>query len=381
VLDVAASLSHLQQQQQQQLGQQAQWAPAGLMFGSQPAAAAASTAATTATKEGRADAGVGKRRRVSDATADDASATANAGSARAAANAAAAVAAAAMASDLSQAELLRRAFSSGGGGAAATDEIAGFAAEKDAENAAIQKEAAALDAAAAAATRSKYSRMPAAPGAGSRPGSSGSGGAEAGASGWGFWAGEGAGTPAEQAAREEAARLARRRGGGGSRAPPAAPQSSLAAALAHPQSSSSARGSTGPRAAGTGVALPRAFVGTRRDATLSTVLLSERVDAKLGSYQAATAPRPFASVAQYEKAMRQPIGQEWNTLGAARDLTAPEWTTRAGLIIQPIRPGKQKLQQEAGHESSEGPAGPALASVHRSAVAIAGKGSNKKRAR
>ena len=130
-----------------------------------------------------------------------------------------------------------------------------------------------------------------------------------------------------------------------------------------------------------GAPLPRAFVGGRKDAALSTVLLTERVDSRLGAFQSAAPPRPFASAAQYERAMRQPLGQEWNTLATARELTQPEWTSRAGLIIQPLKAGGR--EEEGAEEEPEGasapPPGPAMASLHRSAVAVAGKGKGKGR--
>ena len=82
--------------------------------------------------------------------------------------------------------------------------------------------------------------------------------------------------------------------------------------------------------------------------------------------------------------MRQPVGQEWNTLATARELTAPEWTTRAGLIIQPVKAGAKRGPPQGGAGDDAGadrPPGPALALLHRSAVAVAGKGRGKSRAR
>ena len=48
-------------------------------------------------------------------------------------------------------------------------------------------------------------------------------------------------------------------------------------------------------------------------------------------------PFPFESAQAYEASLRQPLGREWNALGAVEELTRPEWVTKPGLIIQPIR--------------------------------------------
>ncbi len=37
-----------------------------------------------------------------------------------------------------------------------------------------------------------------------------------------------------------------------------------------------------------------------------------------------TLPHTFTSVDQYERAMRNPLGPDWNTQGAFRNLTKPE---------------------------------------------------------
>lgn len=52
-------------------------------------------------------------------------------------------------------------------------------------------------------------------------------------------------------------------------------------------------------------------------------------------------PFPYTSREQYERAMRQPLGREWNAAQSFHNLTRPEIKTRRGTIIDPIKMPKR----------------------------------------
>ncbi|EQC27885.1 hypothetical protein SDRG_14306 [Saprolegnia diclina VS20] len=114
-----------------------------------------------------------------------------------------------------------------------------------------------------------------------------------GMTGWGSWAGEGVKTSKRQLARLEQAKAV-----------------AAAAKLA--------------------------ALSKRKDAKLSRVLINEKKDKKAAKFMVASVPYPFTSREQYELAMRNPLGADWNTTKSANALTAPEVMLRAGQIIQPL---------------------------------------------
>ncbi|KAF0682753.1 Aste57867_25156 [Aphanomyces stellatus] len=80
-----------------------------------------------------------------------------------------------------------------------------------------------------------------------------------------------------------------------------------------------------------------AALAKRKDNKMETVLINEKKDKKAAKFMVATVPYPFTSREQYELAMRNPLGADWNTTRAANAMTVPEVMTRAGKIIQPLR--------------------------------------------
>lgn len=48
-------------------------------------------------------------------------------------------------------------------------------------------------------------------------------------------------------------------------------------------------------------------------------------------------PYPFTSREQYEAAMAQPVGKEWNTRTMSSQMAKPKVVTRAGVIIEPLK--------------------------------------------
>ncbi|OQR91532.1 U3 small nucleolar RNA-associated protein [Achlya hypogyna] len=120
-----------------------------------------------------------------------------------------------------------------------------------------------------------------------------------GMTGWGSWAGEGVKTSRRQLARLEQAK---------------------AVAAAAKQTA----------------------LNKRKDAKMQRVLINEKKDKKAAKFMCATVPYPFTSREQYELAMRNPLGSDWNTTKAANELTAPAVMLRAGKIIQPLALTKQE---------------------------------------
>lgn len=48
-------------------------------------------------------------------------------------------------------------------------------------------------------------------------------------------------------------------------------------------------------------------------------------------------PFPFQTRAQYERAVQQPVGREWNTIRTFNAMTRPAVATKAGTIIEPMK--------------------------------------------
>lgn len=80
-----------------------------------------------------------------------------------------------------------------------------------------------------------------------------------------------------------------------------------------------------------------AAAASRRDVNLRDVIVSEKWDRKAARYKTASVPFPFDSRETYERAMRQPLGRDFNTDASFRDLTRPAVIKDAGVIIEPAR--------------------------------------------
>lgn len=93
-----------------------------------------------------------------------------------------------------------------------------------------------------------------------------------------------------------------------------------------------------------GAARRRKFVKTipglapeqRKDAKMENVIINEKKDKKAEKYKAKDLPYPYTSAAQYEMAMKAPLGPEWNTRSQHQRLTLPKVVTKPGKAIQPI---------------------------------------------
>ena len=84
----------------------------------------------------------------------------------------------------------------------------------------------------------------------------------------------------------------------------------------------------------------------RNDAHLKHVIINQQVDKKADAFRIEGVPFPFTSREQYERAMRQPLGREWNASNAFQELNKPEVKTRLGTIIDPIKMPKRKQRRK-----------------------------------
>ncbi|KAL2609839.1 hypothetical protein R1flu_028412 [Riccia fluitans] len=91
-------------------------------------------------------------------------------------------------------------------------------------------------------------------------------------------------------------------------------------------------------------------LGKRKDAKLRHVIISEKVDKKASKFHAPTVPFPFNSKEVYERSVRMPIGREFNTDKAFRDMIRPTVIKSAGQIIDPIKREVSSAKGKADHQ-------------------------------
>ena len=113
-----------------------------------------------------------------------------------------------------------------------------------------------------------------------------------------------------------------------------------------------------------------AAAARRRDAGRAAVVVSERHDAKAARHAVPSVPHPFTSAAAYEASMRAPLGPDFNTGAACREMTRPPVITRAGCAIQP--PRFTPAAARAAAEQNRAPA------ARRKAVAVVAGGAVKR---
>jgi U3 small nucleolar RNA-associated protein 14 len=75
----------------------------------------------------------------------------------------------------------------------------------------------------------------------------------------------------------------------------------------------------------------------REDDELEHVIINEKAKEKNSKYAIEGVPFPYTSREEYERAMKQPLGREWNSQNSYNTLTQPEVKTRLGTIIDPIK--------------------------------------------
>jgi U3 small nucleolar RNA-associated protein 14 len=80
-------------------------------------------------------------------------------------------------------------------------------------------------------------------------------------------------------------------------------------------------------------------------------VISEKRNRKAAKYMMEQAPHQFASKEQYERHIRQPIGQDWNTSSAFKEAIAPRVVAKAGKVLAPI--AKQSATAGKGAANKE----------------------------
>ncbi|KAI5287675.1 hypothetical protein KEM52_001472 [Ascosphaera acerosa] len=70
----------------------------------------------------------------------------------------------------------------------------------------------------------------------------------------------------------------------------------------------------------------------RKDARLERVIINEKRQRKAVKYMASQLPHPFESRAQYERALRLPVGPEWTTKATFQEATKPRVMVKQGII-------------------------------------------------
>jgi U3 small nucleolar RNA-associated protein 14 len=81
----------------------------------------------------------------------------------------------------------------------------------------------------------------------------------------------------------------------------------------------------------------QAAARARKDAGMEYVVISEKWDSKNAKYKTQSVPYPFNSKETYERSLRQPLGKEFNTVDAFRNLTRPAIIKDNGVIIEPLK--------------------------------------------
>lgn len=77
-------------------------------------------------------------------------------------------------------------------------------------------------------------------------------------------------------------------------------------------------------------------LANRKDAKMERVLINEKKDKRAAKFVVQDVPYPFTSREEYEMAMRNPLGSDWNTPASTNALTVPKVMKRAGKIINPL---------------------------------------------
>lgn len=93
-------------------------------------------------------------------------------------------------------------------------------------------------------------------------------------------------------------------------------------------------------------------LASRKDAKMDRVLINEKKDKRAAKFTVQDVPYPFTSREEYEMAMRNPLGSDWNTPASTSALTVPKVIKRAGTIINPLALSKAD-KKEAKKELSK----------------------------
>lgn len=94
---------------------------------------------------------------------------------------------------------------------------------------------------------------------------------------------------------------------------------------------------------------------SRKDSNLQYVVISEKWDTRSAKYKTPSVPFPFDSRETYERAMRQPLGRDFNTVESFKNLTRPSIIKDNGVIIQPLKYNATVGKHNLDHTPSRRP--------------------------
>jgi len=83
----------------------------------------------------------------------------------------------------------------------------------------------------------------------------------------------------------------------------------------------------------------------RKDDTLKNVIINEKRDKKAAKYLTKKLPFPYETQEQYERAMRNPLGKDWNASQVYNKMIQPRIIKKYGELIEPIKFSKKQYQQ------------------------------------
>ncbi|KAJ4455943.1 putative small-subunit processome [Paratrimastix pyriformis] len=83
----------------------------------------------------------------------------------------------------------------------------------------------------------------------------------------------------------------------------------------------------------------------RKDKNLPHVIINEKRDKKILPFLVQQLPHPYQTQAQYEVAMRTPVGVEWATLTQHQKLTVPKVELASNTVIDPIKYHKKEADR------------------------------------
>eukprot|EP01134_Creolimax_fragrantissima_P000394 CFRG0394T1 len=93
----------------------------------------------------------------------------------------------------------------------------------------------------------------------------------------------------------------------------------------------------------------KAAAKKRKDSNLPHVIISEKRDKKQAKVLVKSVPHMFSTREQYERAIRLPVGKEWNTPSVFNKNIRPAISTKAGAVIMPLKMTKEvKLAGQKG---------------------------------
>jgi U3 small nucleolar RNA-associated protein 14 len=96
-----------------------------------------------------------------------------------------------------------------------------------------------------------------------------------------------------------------------------------------------------------------AILNARTDKNLRGVVINQQQDTKALKYQIDFIPSQFNSRDQYERTLRVPLGQEWNTQQAYQKLNAASVVVKEGQIINPIKWTKSMAKKTIADKAAE----------------------------